>query len=162
VAKTQEASTRINEGNYGNQAIRKLDDLQYFVGTWLARAEDPGTGRKFTLQYRIEPTLDGTWLAGAGKSPEMALEIQDRWGHDPVTGEIIRVIFDSHGTVGTVKSKGWDGDKLVFEGEARAKEGALPVRETIHRRGSTEFKAVWETRLEKGWTAYSVEHLIRQ
>src|SRR5687768_6011585 len=86
-----------------------MEDLHFFVGQWLAHAEDPSTGRKFTLRYRVAPTLDGYWLAGSGESSEMGLKVQDLWGHDPVTGEIVRVIFDSQGTFGTVKSKGWEG-----------------------------------------------------
>lgn len=135
--------------------------IQYFVGSWVARAENPSTGEKFTLRYRVERALGGSWLAGSGESPELGLEVQDRWGCDPVTQEIVRVIFDSQGTFAMIKSRGWDRDTLVLEGHARAKPGEFPVRETITRLGPAEFKAVWESKSEETWTPYSVEHLTR-
>jgi hypothetical protein len=136
--------------------------LRYFAGRWLASAEDPGTGRKFTLHYELSWSLKGAWLSGAGGSPELALEIHDLWGRDPVTNDIVRVIFDSEGTFGTVRSRGWQGDKLVFEGEAASKGTSVPVRETIEKIGPHEFRAVWEAKGEQGWAAYSVERLMRQ
>jgi len=138
------------------------DDLRYFVGSWSAQAEDPGTGRTFTLRYRIEPTLDGTWLTGYAESPEQGVKVQDFWGRDASTGEIVRIIIDSQGTYGIARANNWEGDTLRFEGEARSREGAIPVRETITRLGSSEFKAVWEAKLESGWSVYSIEHLIRE
>lgn len=92
----------------------------------------------------------------------MGVKVHDLWGHDPVTGEVLRVIFDSQGTFGMVRSNGWRGEVLVFEGEARGREGAVPVRETITRLGPSQFKAVWEARSETGWAPYSIEHLERQ
>jgi hypothetical protein len=138
------------------------DALQYFVGRWLASAEDPGTGRKFTLDYELAWILKGAWLRGGGGSPELALEIHDLWGRDPVTREIVRVIFDSEGTFATVRSRGWQGDTLVFEGEARSKGTSVPVRETIKKIGPAELHAVWEAKGSQGWTPYSVERLRRQ
>jgi hypothetical protein len=139
-----------------------VDDLSFFIGNWLARAEDPSSGRTFSIRYRVELTLDGQWLSGSGESPEMGVKVHDLWGHDPVTGEVLRVIFDSQGTFGMVRSNGWKGEVLVFEGEARGREGAVPVRETITRLGPSQFKAVWEARSETGWAPYSIEHLERK
>jgi hypothetical protein len=138
-----------------------LHDLAYFVGDWRATARDPSTGRTFTLRYTVEPTLDGSWLTGHGHAPELKLTIRDYWGRDPVSGEIVRVIIDSSGTFGVARGKGWEGDVLRLEGEARTKGGASPVRETITRRGPSRFEAVWEAKGDSGWAAYSIEQLER-
>lgn len=140
----------------------RMEELQYFVGSWLARAEDPSTGRSFTLRYEAKPTLDNAWLTGYGESQELGVRVQDFWGRDPASGEIMRVIFDNQATYATVRSAGWKGDTLLLEGESQTKSGAVPVRETITRLGPNEFRAVWEARLEKGWATYSVEHLSRK
>jgi hypothetical protein len=140
----------------------RMDDLQYFVGSWLAIAEDPSTGRSFTLRYEVAPALDGTWLAGYGESPELGVMVQDSWGHDPVNGEIVRIIFDNQGTYGTVRSTGWEGDTLVLEGESRTTNGVISVRQTITRLDPGQFRAVWEAFREGGWTTYSTEHLRRE
>lgn len=151
------ASTR------SNVAASKPDpDLDYFVGNWVINGEDPGSGKKFTLNYRIEPTLDGVWLTGFADSPSMPLKIRDFWGHDPATKGLVRIIVDSGANHGVARATGWQGDTLLFEGTAHGDDGELTVRETITKVSASEFKAVWEAKLEKGWTAYSVEHLQRQ
>lgn len=137
-------------------------DLDYFVGTWRAEAHNPSTGKRFELDYRVEPALRGRWYIGTGHAPALDLEIHDLWGKDPVSGEIVRMIFDSQQTVGTVRSLGWTGDELVLEGEAATRAGLLIVRETITRRGPDELHAVWEARIGQTWTTYSVETLRRQ
>lgn len=138
-----------------------MDDIQYFLGSWKAKAKDPRTGQKHTLPYTVEPVLDGAWLAGSGESVETGVKMHDLWGHDPVSGEILRVIFDSRGTYATVRSQGWDGDKLVLEGNSRGEKGEIRVRETITRLSSSEFKAVWEAYLDQDWITYSVETVSR-
>jgi hypothetical protein len=139
-----------------------MDKLRYFVGVWLATAEDPRTGSSFTLYYEVKPALDEQWLTGYGESPELGVSIQDFWGIDPVSGELVRVIFDSQGTFGTVRSKGWEGDTLFFDGETQTPNGAIPVRLTITRHGHNAFQAVWEALLDEGWTTYAVEQLRRE
>ena len=85
---------------------------------------------------------------------------------DPSTGKtftlVVRTIFDSAKTFGTVRSKGWQGDTLVLEGDAVSAQGRVTVRETIQRKGPDEFHAVWEAKTGDTWSAYSVETLRRQ
>ena len=69
---------------------------------------------------------------------------------------------DGSGAFATIRSPGWQGDRLVLEGEVRSKGGILRVRETITRLGRNEFKAVWEARRDGAWVAYSLESLTRQ
>jgi hypothetical protein len=140
----------------------RVDELSYFVGSWVAEARDPSTGRTFSLRYEVHPALSGNWYAGHGEAPELHLEIHDFWGRDPVTGNFVRVLFDSGGGWGTVTSPGWEGATLRFEGEARGGGSVSAVRETITRRGPAEFDAVWEEKRDGVWTAYSVEHLRKQ
>jgi hypothetical protein len=141
----------------------RVPELDYFVGTWSIAARDPSSGRSFTLRYVIEPALGGAWLSGHGISRERGLEIRDYWGRDPVAGGLVRIIFQSDGTVATVRSPGWTRNLLVFEGEARvAGGGAATVRETITPRGRARFDAVWEAKTDTGWSPYSIERLTRQ
>ena len=79
-----------------------------------------------------------------------------------MTGELVRTIFDSAGTTGTVRSQGWTGDVLVLEGDAATTSGVMRVRETITRTGPDEFAAVWQAKAGDTWSAYSVETLRRQ
>lgn len=139
----------------------RLTDLAFFAGNWSAAVEDPRNGERSTLTYRVEPVLNGEWLAGYGHSPELKLTMRDMWGRDPISREIFRTIFDSQGIYGVVRSAGWNGDVLVLEGEARTDQGAVPVRETITRTGPSTFRAVWEMRTGDAWVTYSIEELTR-
>jgi hypothetical protein len=138
-----------------------IPELDYFVGRWRADAKNPETGASFVLDYAIAPALKGRWYVGTGHAPALDLEIHDLWGKDPVTGEIVRTIFDSAQTTGTVRSAGWKGNVLVFEGEVAASGGRVVVRETIEKKGLDEFHAVWEAKTGDTWSAYSVEKLVR-
>lgn len=136
--------------------------IRYFAGTWRAEAENPSTGQSFTLRYEVEPVLAGAWLSGTGTEPELGIEVRDMWGRDAAGGELVRVIFQGDGTHGTVRSAGWRGDTLVFEGQVETADGVQEIRETITRLGPDAFDAVWEARIEGSWTVYSDEHLVRQ
>jgi hypothetical protein len=139
-----------------------VPELDYFVGRWLADAKNPQNGTAFQLEYRVEPHLQGRWYVGTGHAPSLGLEIHDLWGKDPVTGEIVRTLFDSQSTFGTVRSKGWTGDTLVLEGDAMTVQGKATVRETITRKSADEFHAIWEAKDGETWSTYSVETLRRQ
>ena len=84
------------------------------------------------------------------------------WGVDPASGDILRFVFDSSGVYGIVRSRGWEGDRLVLEGEAHPKSGPSKVRETITRVGPNRFDAVWETLRGGTWHPYSIEQVTRQ
>ena len=137
-------------------------DLQYFVGTWLVTARDPGTNKVMTIDYRVEPSAGGRWLTGTADSPDLSVRARDSWGIDPASGGILRFVFDSSGAYGIVRSRGWEGDRLVLEGEAQSQAGATKVRETITRTGNDQFQAVWEAWQEGRWQAYSIEQVRRQ
>jgi hypothetical protein len=122
---------------------------------------DPASGAETILLYSVRPALGGKWYIGAGQVPSTAMEIHDLWGKDPVSGELVRSIFDSTGTYGTVRSHGWTAATLVLEGEAQTPTGRVLVRETITRISDDEFGAVWEALLDGKWTTYSVETLTR-
>lgn len=139
----------------------EIEPLRYFVGSWSATLVNPQTKKVSHLAFRVAPTLEGMWLLGQGESPELALKIHDLWGKDSYAGEIVRVVFDSRGTHATLRSRGWDGNTLRFEGEARGDAELIPVRETITRVGPDEFSAVWEAKSGEVWKAYSLEKLVR-
>ena len=138
------------------------EGLGYFVGDWSASARDPGDGSTVVVSYKVAPALDGAWLAGEAESADLSLRSRDVWGRDPATGEVMRTIFDKSGVYGVVRSRGWEGDRLVLEGEARSKGGTIRVRETISRVGPGEFTAVWEALRDGVWTTYSIERVTRR
>ena len=138
------------------------NELRYFVGTWLVSARDPGTNQVMTITYKVEPSAGGRWLSGTGESSDPSVSARDSWGIDPASGDVLRFVFDSSGAYGIVRARGWEGDRLVLEGEAQSARGATKVRETITRLGHDRFDAVWEALQEGRWQAYSIEQVRRQ
>ena len=143
-------------------AAAQVRDLDYFLGQWTVASRDPASGEVVQVAYTIEATPGGAWLAGVSASSDGSLSARDMWGRDPLTGEIIRVIFDGSGTFATVRSRGWARDKLVLEGEARSKGGTVRVRETISRLSPQRFEALWEAYRNGAWSAYAVETVTRR
>ena len=143
-------------------AAAQTQDLNYFVGHWDVASKDPASGEILRVDYTIEIAPGGAWLAGASASKDGSLSARDMWGRDPLTGELIRVIFDGSGTFATVRSPGWTGNKLVLEGEARSEGGTVRVRETISRTSPQRFEAVWEAFRNGAWSTYAVETVTRR
>ena len=137
-------------------AAAQTDDLRFFVGRWDVASKDTASGEVLKVDYSVETAPGGAWLAGASASKAGAISARDMWGRDPLTREVIRVIFDGSGTFAPVRSPGWTGDKLVLEGEARSKGGTVRVRETISRLSPQRFEALWEAQRNGVWSAYAV------
>lgn len=143
-------------------AAAQTQDLAWLQGRWDVASKDPASGEVLQFDYRIEAARGGAWLAGASASKDGALNARDMWGRDPLTGEVIRVIFDGSGTFATIRSPGWTGERLVLEGEARSKGGTVRVRETISRLSPDRFEATWEAHRAGAWTPYAVETVTRR
>jgi hypothetical protein len=136
--------------------------LDYFVGRWRVLARDPGNGETMEFSYVVERTPGEAWLAGSGASHDGAFTAHDTWGRDPQTGEFMRVIFDGSGTFAIVRAPAWEGDSLVFEGDARSSGGVVRVRESITRVAPDRFEATWAAYQNGEWAVYSIETVSRQ
>lgn len=137
-------------------------ELGYFIGRWRVSARDPNDGATLELSYGVEETPGGSWLAGAGSSQDGAFAARDMWGRDPETRQLMRVIFDGAGAFAIVRAAGWEGDVLVFEGEAFSAGGSVRVRETITRISADRFDAVWGALRDGDWAVYSTETVTRK
>ncbi|HWT11557.1 MAG TPA: hypothetical protein VN231_02275 [Allosphingosinicella sp.] len=136
--------------------------LAYFLGAWDIVATTPATGASERFSYEVRPLLGGAWISGRGRSEDLSAESSDVWGRDGASGELVRIIFDGSGTYAIVRSPGWQGERLVLEGDARSAGGVVRVRETIIRLGADSFSATWEAYRNGAWSAYSVERVTRR
>jgi hypothetical protein len=137
-------------------------NLAFLLGGWDVVATTPGTAESAKVSYDVRPFVGTTWLSGQGRSEALGLDSRDVWGRDAASGELMRIIFDGSGTYAVVRSSGWQGDKLVLEGDARSASGVVRVRETIRRLNDNEFVATWEAYRNGGWSAYSIERATRR
>ena len=136
--------------------------LSYFAGTWDIVATTPGSNDVTSYVYEVRPWVQPNWLSGHGRSVPAGEESRDVWGRDGASGELMRIIFADNGTYAVVRSSGWQGNRLVLEGDARSAGGVVRVRETIERLGDNQFLATWEAYREGSWSPYSVERVTRR
>ena len=136
--------------------------LDQLVGQWRVEATDPATGKTETIRYEVRRFAGQAWLSGAGQSDDPGFESRDVWGYDPITKEVIRMVFVGSGTYAIVRSPGWKDGTLVLEGDARSADGIVRVRETIKWVSRDEFHATWEAMRDGAWSAYSIERVRRQ
>jgi opacity protein-like surface antigen len=137
-------------------------NLAYFVGQWDISATDPASGTSERFSYEVRPLVGTAWISGRGRSEDMRQESSDVWGLDAASGELMRIVFDGSGTYAIVRSTGWQGPRLVLEGDARSAGGVVRVRETITRLSDDAFTATWEAYRNGAWSVYSVEQVRRR
>lgn len=135
--------------------------LDALVGQWEVEATDPTTGKTEKIRYDVRRFVGQAWLSGTGQSADPVFQSKDVWGHDPITKEVIRIVFLGSGTYAIIRSPGWKNGTLVLEGDARSADGIMRVRETIRWVNRDEFHATWEARRDGAWHAYSVERVKR-
>ena len=71
---------------------------------------------------------------------------------DPFSGQWIYMLLD--GAYGILRSPGWHGDKLVFEGEMKMIGAKCALRQTWKKRSHDEFMFVNEEKLSDGSWGY--------
>lgn len=143
-------------------ALASDPNLAYFVGGWDISATNPADGTSERFSYEVGPLVGSAWISGRGRSEDMRQQSSDVWGRDGASGELMRIIFDASGTYAIVRSPGWQGARLVLEGDARSASGVVRVRETIERLGDNSFTATWEAYRNGAWSVYSVERVTRR
>lgn len=155
---------------------KRLEPLAFFEGTWRGVAKLGAAAEGEEAHVTLMPDLGGDFLTGTfvvgaagvetdeddGDAKDVELEGRHVWGYDPLKREFFRTFFDSTGLFGTVRSKGWDGDTWIWEGEATTSEQVLAIRQTVKRTGPDAWEATWEAKFEGDvWTVTSVESFER-
>ncbi len=128
-----------------------LKQMEFFLGRWRCSVKpQPGQPALPDFIWTLERELRGAFFAGRVEAkvepPEPSPWTHDVWGFDPTTGDVFRSFRDIEGGFGTVRSSGWEGDLLVFNGEAVLNGRQVEAHEAIQRLGPDRISAVWETR----------------
>ena len=95
-----------------------LARLRFYVGEWACDGTEwdkPGAAPKHEkLGIRVAPVLDGTWLSVAVYQGDLQVTTELK-GYDASTHEYHHLWVTRDGSSGSLTSKGWDGDRLVFD-----------------------------------------------
>src|SRR5215470_17223690 len=127
----------------------ELKAEKWFVGTWTCKGQQHagvmGPEMKTGSKLSFKMDLAGFWLqvqivATAG--PMKGKEVVDGFATWDGT-QHVRYDFQP-ASAWRLTSRGWEGDKLVFEGQAVTGEAKGPIRHTINRKGDNEFADVIE------------------
>ncbi len=125
----------------------ELQPLSFFIGQWACAGEFVATKKPITSRISVSPDLDGSWLAFRwdDNAPNVfhALEL---WGFDKAANHFTNFIHDNFGGVRLLNSSGWDGDTLIWIGDALANPPATNQRFVIARKSPKEFIISWEVR----------------
>jgi hypothetical protein len=128
----------------------QLSAEKWFVGTWnckgKAYAGSMGPEHPTASKIDFKMELAGFWLqvkgtitAGPYKGKE-AFEGFASWDGT----QHVRYDFQPGGGVSKLTTKGWDGDKLVFEGDGMMGGQKMALKHTITKKGADSWDSVFE------------------
>lgn len=149
----------------------ELAQLDYFKGSWRCditqRASQWGPEHAFKATVKIKPALGDFWLAieykeKPSKVHPLAVESVVYWGYDPVARAFVGSTVDNTGGRARGKSRGWDGDKIVWIHDAHVMGMNMGIRETYAKVGPREVKTTYEVALKKGQWALLAEGICKR
>jgi hypothetical protein len=140
------------------------DPMNYFLGKWDIRLW-------LSPKHQGEPDVKGTWQLerGAAKTFDAHGNViidkqeatKEQIGYDPQKGLYYRTITAQNGLF-FFTSKGWDGDKLVWEGYmVPLSDQKIEMKEEITRVSKKEFHAAFFRKKDETWEETTHESLMR-
>ena len=144
----------------------KLKELKYFVGNWQCK----GTGFAFmgTPEHKTSGvaeaswTLNDYWLTIYYHESKTAINahpvaVRIYWGWDEQLKKFASGSVDDMGSYAVQYSSGWDGNKLVFNGETHGGGGTAKVRDVFTKVTSSKLEHMSEVEMNGKWTKLDEE-----
>jgi hypothetical protein len=130
-----------------NTLADELQPLAYFQGSWTCEGVFPGSGKPIASNLHFSSGLEGAWLAvQSDDAPPNRFHARELWGYDKSAKRFRNFIFDNFGGARLFTFPGWDGDKLVWTGDAFANTDAPAQRFIFEKTSPQEFVVSWEVR----------------
>jgi hypothetical protein len=131
----------------------ELAQLKYFLGTWHCEGNAPASPMgpahrsRATVVTRLD--LGGFWYSGTVREEKAADNPHPLSGmfhetYDAARKQFVLLWFDNFGGWSTETSTGWDGNKIVYSGEAAMGGEKVPVRDTFTKKGDAELVHSYE------------------
>src|SRR6266849_4878612 len=131
----------------------ELAQLKYFLGTWHCEGNVPaspmGPAHKSRATVVTRLDLGGFWYSGTVREEKAADNPHPLSGmfhetYDAAKKQFVMLWVDNFGVWSTETSTGWDGDKIVYSGEAAMGGERVPVRDTFAKKGEAELVHSYE------------------
>jgi hypothetical protein len=144
----------------------EMAQLKYLAGTWTCEGRVPagpmGPSRKTRSTVSIHSDLGGFWYTGTVREAKTADNPNPISGifhetYDTANKQFLLQWVDNMGAWSTETSPGWDGDKIVYAGEAVMAGQKIAGRDTFVKKGEGEMAHTAEMSMGGEWTAIVVE-----
>ena len=137
----------------------EMAKLAFFEGNWSCEGSFPaspfGPAGKMTSSVTIHSDLGGFWQSGRVKSAmanQPPMEGMFHTTYDPTAKQFMMLWVDNTGAWSRSTSKGWDGDRIVYDGEMQMGGQKLLGRDTFVKADPGSMKHTMEMQLEGKWT----------
>lgn len=137
----------------------EMAKLDFFKGNWTCEGstkESPmGPAGKITSTAQIKEDLGGFWQSGMIKGTMANMPPMEGMFHstyDPTAKQFLMLWIDSMGGWARSTSSGWQGEKMVYEGEANM-PGQKPTtsRDTFTKGPAGAMTHAWEAQIDGKW-----------
>lgn len=136
----------------------EMAQLDYFEGSWTCEGTmqpSPfGPGGKMKSTAKIHDDLGGFWQSGMIKGTVVNMPDFEGMFHssyDPATKQYFMLWVDNMGAWSRTTSKGWEGDKMVYEGDSQMGVETMRGRDTFVKSGGA-MKHTSEMQIDGKWT----------
>ena len=140
----------------------ELAALKVFVGNWKCKGETMdspmGAAHPFDEVNAIKADLDGFWFTFTHEEKKSKVspgfKAVGHWGYDSANKKYVRAAMGTWGVWETASSKGWEGDKLVWDGDSMNFMGAPKTHfhHTFTKKSEKEIEQVFETENAGKWS----------
>lgn len=148
----------------------QLSQLKYFGGSFRCKGQafaspyGPAHPTEATVHVALE--LDGFWYTGRYTEKKTQqnthpYEFDFSWGYDAATEKFLAAGHDNMGGSATQTSSGWEGDRMVWDGETLAMGQKAGARDTFIKKGPDELQHTGEMQLNGQWTKLDEETCTR-
>jgi hypothetical protein len=145
-----------------------LDQLRFFAGTWQCTGTSHAQGKTHPTSARAT----AAWTRGGSMLSIRYQELKSEANPTPLNAvehlsysqerrKLVAGQSDSFGRRGSHTTAGWEGNKLVWTGEAHQAGMKMASRETFVRNGDDEFSHLGEFQVNGTWTR-QVEETCRR
>ena len=144
----------------------KLKEMKYFAGNWGCK----GIGFAFmgTPEHKtvanVEAAwiMDGYWLSIHYHETKTAInahpvDVRAYWTWDEQLKKFAAGSIDNMGSYSIQNSPGWDGSKLVFEGDMHGGGATMKVRDTFTKVSATKLEHMSEVEMDGKWSKLDQE-----